>query len=122
MHLKARLLSVAVLAGLASIALPAFAGKADSPAALRAKDLLVSNGAAAKRAANDAFVVRDVIVDRDGTEHVRFDRTFRVLAVAYPRLPRNIRHWFKDYCLAELDKEIRKEIQKGPDQRQGARA
>ncbi|WP_459791133.1 oxygenase MpaB family protein [Arthrobacter sp. AD-310] len=50
----------------------------------------------------------------------RFDRTFRVLAVAYPRLPRNIRHWFKDYCLAELDKEIRKEIQKGPDQRQGA--
>lgn len=52
----------------------------------------------------------------------RFDRTFRVLAVAYPRLPRNIRHWFKDYCLAELDKEIRKEIQKGPDQRQGARA
>jgi len=81
MHLKARLLSVAVLAGLASIALPAFAAKADSPAALRAKDMLSSNGAAANRAANDAFTVRDVIVDRDGAEHVRFDRTFRGLPV-----------------------------------------
>jgi len=81
MHLQARLLSVAVLAGLASFAMPAFAGKADSPAALRAKDLAIANGGAIKRAANDAFAVRDVIVDRDGTEHVRMDRTYRGLAV-----------------------------------------
>jgi uncharacterized protein (DUF2236 family) len=38
----------------------------------------------------------------------RFDRVMRVLAVAYPKLPRRIRHWFKDYCLNELDKQIRR--------------
>ena len=78
MQLQARL-TVAVLAGLASLtAAPAFAAKADSAASLRAKDMLSSAGIAAP---NDAFVVRDVIVDRDGTEHVRFDRTFRGLPV-----------------------------------------
>jgi Zn-dependent metalloprotease len=82
MHPQARLLSVAVIAGLAALASPVFAaGKADSPAALRAKDMLSSHGVAAHRAANDAFTVRDVIVDRDGSEHVRFDRTFRGLPV-----------------------------------------
>lgn len=50
----------------------------------------------------------------------RFDRTVAVLAVVYPRLPRRIRHWFKDYCLAELDKDLRKNRQ--PIQRQGASA
>ena len=40
-----------------------------------------AHGVAAKRAANDAFAVRDVIVDRDGAEHVRFDRTFQGLPV-----------------------------------------
>jgi uncharacterized protein (DUF2236 family) len=34
----------------------------------------------------------------------RFHRTLRALAVIYPRLPRRLRHWFKDYCLASLDK------------------
>jgi Zn-dependent metalloprotease len=81
MHLQARVLSVAVLAGLASFAMPAFAGKADSPAALRAQDLLVANGAAVQRNAGDGFAVRDVIVDRNGSEHVRFDRTYRGLPV-----------------------------------------
>ncbi|CAM3220803.1 hypothetical protein PSET11_00651 [Arthrobacter ulcerisalmonis] len=33
----------------------------------------------------------------------RFRRTMRVLAVTYPRLPRLLRHWFKDYCLASID-------------------
>jgi len=37
----------------------------------------------------------------------RFDRTLRVLAFVYPKLPRAVRHWFKDYCLSELDKELR---------------
>jgi zinc metalloprotease ZmpA len=81
MHLQARLLSVAVLAGLASFAMPAFAGKADSPATLRAKNLLVANARAVQRAPSDAFVVRDVVVDKDGAEHVRFDRTYRGLAM-----------------------------------------
>jgi Zn-dependent metalloprotease len=78
MQLQARVLSLAVLAGLAS---PAFAGKADNPAALRAKELLASHGPAVQRASADAFTVRDVVVDRDGTEHVRFDRTYNGLPV-----------------------------------------
>ena len=68
MQLKARVLSSAVIIGLASLASPAFAGKADSPAALRAQNLLASHGATVQRASADAFTVRDVIVDRDGTE------------------------------------------------------
>lgn len=78
MQSQARL-TVAVLVGLTAMtAAPAFAAKADSPAALRAKDMLSSQGIAAP---SDGFVVRDVIVDRDGTEHVRFDRTYRGLPV-----------------------------------------
>ncbi|MDQ0730754.1 oxygenase MpaB family protein [Arthrobacter sp. B1I2] len=50
----------------------------------------------------------------------RFDRTWRVLAVAYPVLPQRIRHWFKDYCLAELEKDLRRSPQNL--QQQGSRA
>jgi len=80
MHLQARLISVAVLAALA-VSAPAFAGKADSPAALRAKGLLETHGAAVHRAGADGFVVKDVVVDADGTEHVRFTRSYRGLPV-----------------------------------------
>jgi uncharacterized protein (DUF2236 family) len=41
----------------------------------------------------------------------RFDRTWRVLSVAYPILPRGLRHWFKDYCLGELEKDLRRSPQ-----------
>ncbi|MBT2567844.1 DUF2236 domain-containing protein [Arthrobacter sp. ISL-85] len=50
----------------------------------------------------------------------RYDRTWRILAVAYPRLPQGIRHWFKDYCLAELDRDLRGNRQ--PSQHQGISA
>ncbi|GGH99875.1 oxygenase MpaB family protein [Arthrobacter liuii] len=50
----------------------------------------------------------------------RFDRTMRILAVAYPRLPVGIRHWFKDYCLRELEKDLRKAAR--PVQQEGIRA
>ncbi|MGM9471420.1 oxygenase MpaB family protein [Pseudarthrobacter sp. YS3] len=36
----------------------------------------------------------------------RFHLTMRGLAVFYPRLPRRIRHWFKDYCLAGLAADL----------------
>ena len=32
----------------------------------------------------------------------RFQRTMWALAVSYPRLPRRVRHWAKDYCLGAL--------------------
>jgi len=33
----------------------------------------------------------------------RFDLTMRSLSVLYPRLPQRIRHWFKNYCLGQLE-------------------
>ena len=33
----------------------------------------------------------------------RFDFTMKCTAVVYPRLPQRIRHWFKNYCLGQLD-------------------
>ncbi|WP_345779223.1 M4 family metallopeptidase, partial [Lysobacter sp. CFH 32150] len=53
----------------------------DHPAAGRALGLIDGNKAAAHRADADAFSVKDVIVDRDGTEHVRVERTYRGLPV-----------------------------------------
>lgn len=50
----------------------------------------------------------------------RFNRTFRILAVAYPRLPQGIRYWFKNYCLHELDKDLKRNAR--PSQRQGISA
>jgi uncharacterized protein (DUF2236 family) len=47
----------------------------------------------------------------------RFNRTMQVLAVVYPRFPRRIRHWFKDYCLNSLDADLR-----AGSRRQGVRA
>ncbi|TKA15806.1 M4 family metallopeptidase [Xanthomonas euvesicatoria] len=51
-------------------------------AVLRAQSLLGNNASAlANRAPADAFIARDSIVDADGTEHVRFDRTYQGLPV-----------------------------------------
>ena len=76
MHLKTKLYAVAVLAmavGNAQAANQAPAG--------RALELLRSHASAARSSAHDQYVARGVIVDRDGTEHVRFDRTYAGLPV-----------------------------------------
>lgn len=88
MHLQSRLLSAAIVAALAGItpalAAPATAGfgAAKSSASLRARSLAEGPAAATvRRAAADAFVAQDVVLDRNGTEHVRFQRTYRGLPV-----------------------------------------
>src|SRR6476619_1187392 len=81
MTLQNRLLSVAVVAALALPASAFAAASAQSPAVARALGLIDGHGKAAQRADADQFVVRDVIVDRNGTEHVRLDRTYRGLPV-----------------------------------------
>ena len=53
----------------------------DSSPTGRALALLRSHGALASTSAKDGFVARNVIVDADGTEHVRFDRTYDGLPV-----------------------------------------
>jgi Zn-dependent metalloprotease len=81
MHLQARLLSVAVIAALALPAVALAAVPAGSPAVSRALGLIDGHGKAFQRADADQFVARDVVVDANGTEHVRFARTYRGLPV-----------------------------------------
>ena len=50
-----------------------------SPAG-RARELLLGHTPVAG-SPNDQYVARDVVIDRDGTEHVRFDRTYAGLTV-----------------------------------------
>ena len=53
----------------------------DSSPTGRALALLRSHGALASTSTHDGFVARNVITDADGTEHVRFDRTYDGLPV-----------------------------------------
>lgn len=77
------LLSLAIASGLALAAAPAdAAGTLKSAAVSRAQALVAGNaGNLARRAAGDTFVARDAVVDADGTEHVRFQRSFGGLPV-----------------------------------------
>ena len=53
-----------------------------SPAATRARGLLTGAAAAQiHRVDADAFIARDVMIDRDGTEHVRMERSYQGLPV-----------------------------------------
>ena len=83
MKAQMSLLSLAIASGLALAAIPAeAAGNLKSAAISRANVLLGANGASAIRAANgDVFAAREAIVDADGTEHVRFQRSYRGLPV-----------------------------------------
>lgn len=78
MSSSTKLLSFAIMMAIGGTA---FAANTDHPAANRALGLLKNNSAAVRSSANDGFVARDVIVDADGTEHVRFDRTYAGLPV-----------------------------------------
>ena len=81
MTFQTRLLSVAIVAALA-LPVSAFAApSAQSPAAARALGLIDGQGKAVQRADADRFIAKDTIIDSNGTEHVRFDRTYRGLAV-----------------------------------------
>ena len=75
MSLTPKLLSFAVLMALGATA------SASNLHVDRALGLIKNNGAAVKASAADAFVARDVIVDADGAEHVRFARTYGGLPV-----------------------------------------
>jgi Zn-dependent metalloprotease len=78
MSFTPKLLAAAVAMAFAGAA---SAGNIDNPAVSRALGLLQTHGGAAHASASDRFISRDVIVDADGTEHVRFDRTYRGLPV-----------------------------------------
>jgi Zn-dependent metalloprotease len=81
MKSQTHLLSAAIVAALAFPVSALAAMPAHSSAAARALGLIDGHGQSVHRTDADRFVSRDVIVDRNGTEHVRFDRTYRGLAV-----------------------------------------
>lgn len=79
--MKTKFLSAAIIATLATSISAYAAPPSHSAAATRAQSALSANPGAAQRNAGDAFEVRDVLVDANGTEHVRLDRTYRGLPV-----------------------------------------
>jgi Zn-dependent metalloprotease len=77
MHLNTKLYAVAVLA----VAAAGNALAANPSPTGRALELLRSHAPAARSSVHDQYVARDLVVDRDGAEHVRFDRTYAGLPV-----------------------------------------
>ncbi len=83
MNVQKSLLSLAIVSGLAMSGAADAAGNQRSAAITRANALISAPTAnAALRVANaDRFVASDAIVDADGTEHVRYQRTYGGLPV-----------------------------------------
>ena len=78
MYMKQGLLPLAVLVALGISDVNAAGSQTPVQ---RAMDHIRNNRAAARVSANDQFRARDVVVDADGSEHVRFDRTYAGLPV-----------------------------------------
>src|SRR6476619_7015451 len=73
----AKALSVAILMGAAGQSAAAI----NQATVDRALTLIRQQPVATRLSTGDAFTVRDAIVDRNGAEHVRFDRTYMGLPV-----------------------------------------
>jgi Zn-dependent metalloprotease len=79
MSLKFKMLPMAVM--MVFGASQAHAVETDQPAVNRALNLVHSHGASARASVNDRYASRGVLVDADGTEHVRLERTYNGLPV-----------------------------------------
>ena len=76
MSTLAKAISVAILVGTAG-----HATAADNGAVDRALAAIRQNPAATRLSASDTFTAHGVTVDRNGTEHVRMERTYKGLPV-----------------------------------------
>lgn len=88
MQFQSRLLSVAIVSALVASAsaftAPAFAANTTLQASVAMRAGGLADGPAAtavRRAPADAFVANQALVDTNGTEHVRFERTYRGMPV-----------------------------------------
>ena len=82
MNVQISLLSLAIVSGLAMSGSADAAGNRKAAAIVRADAMIAGPAAAAVHRANaDTFVARDVVVDADGTEHVRYQRNYQGLPV-----------------------------------------
>lgn len=80
MQSQVRLICAAVVAALA-VSASGLATGAGNSAANRAEGLIAANPGWANRVAGDTFEFRGVVVDNDGTEHVRYNRSYKGLPV-----------------------------------------
>jgi Zn-dependent metalloprotease len=97
----AALALAAALPAIAFAAAPAAA--ADGNAAERALKHIADHAKAARYGADQAFEVRDVVVDANGADHVRFDRTYRGLRVIGGDL---VVHESRDGSYAGISKDL----------------
>jgi Zn-dependent metalloprotease len=84
MHSNSRLLlaaAVAVAIGTGAVATAMPGSSALDPVAARAASLIPGHAGVARASSHDRFLARGTVVDADGTEHVRFARTYRGLPV-----------------------------------------
>ena len=81
MHFLSRALVPLLVAAPLAVAAAPGADPDAHPAAARARALALGNLRALAADGTERLVARDVIVDPDGTEHVRFDRAWRGLRV-----------------------------------------
>lgn len=82
MNVQASLLSLAIASTLAVAAAPADAAVSLKAAAIARADALIgSNANLLRRAPADVLVARDVVVDANGTEHVRYNRSWNGMPV-----------------------------------------
>ena len=78
--MKSRMLA-ATIVGVLGISAYSVASTSTSPVAARASALLDRHAAQLQRADGDTFAVRNIAVDANGTEHVRYTRSFLGLPV-----------------------------------------
>ncbi|MDE2407547.1 MAG: M4 family metallopeptidase [Xanthomonadaceae bacterium] len=82
MKVQASLLSLAIASTLAVAAAPADAAVSLKSAAIARADVLVGgNATLLRRAPADVLVARDAVVDANGTEHVRYNRSWNGMPV-----------------------------------------
>src|SRR5215831_18787907 len=78
--MNARVLAAVALCGCVGIAGAVLSAAPDNPAAIaRGRAHVQQNAATTFFGPNQDLVATDTLVDRDGTEHVRFARTYRGL-------------------------------------------
>lgn len=82
MRIRCSLLTLAIVSGFAVMAPKVEAAAAAKSAAVtRALALVKSSAATTRSASGDGFISGEVTIDPDGTEHVRFSRTYKGLPV-----------------------------------------
>ncbi|HEX8105821.1 MAG TPA: M4 family metallopeptidase [Solirubrobacteraceae bacterium] len=103
---------VAVALGAAAAAQPAAAAPT-GPAVDRAREAVRADAARTHFGPNQALVARDVVVDRDGQSHVRFDRTYAGLPVLGGDLVAHAGAGFSQTLDDDLDLSTRPQLSAG---------